>query len=104
MEECDEVWKKMGRLFIFKISSGEATIMVVDDDEVPPDMSLQDITDGDNGRGIPAVLFVDDITAFAESFTPHAQAELLIGAYTQLHSKYKSSEASLKSKRTYDQY
>lgn len=74
--------------------------MVVDDEEVPPDMSLMDITDGDNGRGIPAALFIDDITAFSESFTPHAQAELLIGAYTQLHTKYKSSEASLQNKRT----
>ena len=73
--------------------------MVVDEEEVPPDMSLQDITDGDNGRGIPAVLFIEDITAFSESFTPHAQAELLIGAYTQLHTKYKSSEASLRNKR-----
>jgi hypothetical protein len=74
--------------------------MVVDEEEVPPDMSLKDITDGDNGRGIPAVLFIDDITAYSESFTPHAGAELLIGAYTQLHTKYKSSEASLQNKRT----
>jgi hypothetical protein len=73
--------------------------VVVDEEEAPPDMSLKDITDGDNGRGIPAALFVEDITSFAESFKPHAKAELLIGAYTQLHTKYKSSEASLKNKR-----
>jgi hypothetical protein len=73
--------------------------VVVDEEEAPPDMSLKDITDGDNGRGIPAALFVEDITSFAESFKPYAKAELLIGAYTQLHTKYKSSEASLKNKR-----
>lgn len=68
----------------------------------PPNMSLKDITNGDNGRGIPAALFIDDITAFSESFSPQpAQAELLIGAYTQLHTKYKSSEASLLGKRMF---
>ena len=67
----------------------------------PPDMSLEDITDGSNGRGIPAARFIDNISDFAASFTPAASAELLIGAYKQLHEKYKTSEISLQSKREF---
>ena len=65
-----------------------------------PDMSLLSITDGENVRGIPVVKFIDDVGAFAESFTPPASAELLIGAYTELHSKFKTYEISLTQKRT----
>lgn len=85
-----------------KEAENEPMVVVEDEEDViPPDMSLKDITNGDNGRGIPAVLFIEDITAFSDSFTPCASAELLIGAYTQLHEKYKLSEASLESKSTY---
>ena len=65
-----------------------------------PDMSLLSITDGENERGIAVVKFIDDVGAFAESFTPTATAELLIGAYTELHSKFKTYEISLTQKRT----
>ena len=62
-------------------------------------MSLKDLTDGENERGLPIVKFLEDIEAFAESFQPTASAELLIGAFTELHGKYKASEANLQSKR-----
>ena len=65
------------------------------------DMSLLSITDGENERGIPFVKFIDDVGAFAESFTPAASAELLIGAYTELHSKFKTYEISLTQKRKF---
>lgn len=71
-----------------------------DDDANIPDMSLLSITDGENERGIPVVKFIDDVGAFTESFTPPASAELLIGAYTELHSKFKTYEISLTQKRT----
>jgi hypothetical protein len=64
-----------------------------------PNMSLEDITEGSQ-RGIPQVKFLDDIEAFANSFSPPAQPELLIGGFSQLHAKYKSTEASLQNKRT----
>ena len=66
-----------------------------------PDMSLLSITDGENERGIPIVKFIDNVGEFAESFTPPASAELLIGAYTELHSKFKTYEISLTQKREY---
>ena len=73
-----------------------------DEHEVTPDMRLDDITDGENERGIPAARFIEDITGFSKSFQPvPASAELLIGAFTQLHTKYKASEQSLRQKRTY---
>jgi hypothetical protein len=64
------------------------------------DMSLLSITDGENPRGIPVVKFIDDVDAFASSFTPPASAELLIGAYSELHSKFKTFETSLTQKST----
>lgn len=75
--------------------------MSEEDEQAIPDMSLKDLTDGENKRGLPIVKFVEDIGAFAESFQPPASAELLIGAFTELHGKYKASEVSLQSKRTY---
>jgi hypothetical protein len=77
-------------------------------------LTLQDITDlpptpmnteGGNeayqSTSIPKVKFIDDIGQYIESFTPKlVTAELLIGAYTQLHTKYKLSETSLLRKRT----
>ena len=43
--------------------------------------------------------FVDDIGEFANSFSPPASAELLIGAYSDLFAKFKSYEESLSQKR-----
>jgi hypothetical protein len=85
-----------------------------DQDPEYPDLSLNDIIDGDNGRGIPSVKFVsEDVGMFVDGlFGPGnsgnsgstgngtVSAELLIGAFSQLHAKYKSSEASLQGKRT----
>lgn len=62
------------------------------------DMSLLSITDGDNERGIPFVKFIDDVETFANTFTPPATAELLIGAYSELHSKFKTFETTLTQK------
>ena len=64
------------------------------------DMSLLSITDGENKRGIPFVKFIDDVEAFANTFSPPATAEVLIGAYSELHSKFKTFETSLSQKRT----
>lgn len=58
-------------------------------------ISLLDITSGENERGIPFAKFIDDVGAFAGSFTPPVSAELLIGAFTELFSKFKSFETSL---------
>jgi Prefoldin subunit len=62
-------------------------------------LKLESITDGFNPRGIPTVKFVDDIGEFANSFSPPASAELLIGAYSDLFAKFKSYEESLSQKR-----
>ena len=70
-----------------------------DEEEQVPDMSLLDITEGENERKIPTAKFIDDIGAFSESFEPPASSELLIGAYTELHNKYKTFEATLARKR-----
>mmetsp|Transcript_5728 Transcript_5728/g.14304 ORF Transcript_5728/g.14304 Transcript_5728/m.14304 type:complete len:94 (-) Transcript_5728:522-803(-) len=75
-------------------SSGNNQTTAVDD------MSLLSITDGENDRGIPLVKFIDDVDAFANSFTPPSSAELLIGAYSELHSKFKTFETSLTQKKT----
>lgn len=64
------------------------------------DMSLLSITDGENERGIPFVKFIDDVEAFANTFDPPASAELLIGAYSELHQKFKTFETSLTQKST----
>ena len=62
------------------------------------DMSLLSITDGENARGIPFVKFIDDVDSFVNSFTPPASAELIIGAYSELHSKFKTFETTLTQK------
>jgi len=78
------------------ISDSKGTIAV-------DDMSLLSITDGENDRGIPLVKFIEDVDAFANSFTPPSSAELLIGAYSELHSKFKTFETSLtQKKQNYD--
>ena len=77
-----------------------AILSLQDITEIPPANSL----DGENGvyqsTTIPKVKFIDDISEYVQSFTPKiVTAELLIGAYTQLHTKYKLSETSLLRKR-----
>ena len=62
------------------------------------DMSLLSITDGENARGIPFIKFIEDVDGFANTFTPPASAELMIGAYSELHSKFKTFETSLTQK------
>jgi len=70
------------------------------DADVDNSISLLLITDGANDRGtIPAVKFIDDVDLFADSFSPPASAEILIGAYSELHSKFKTFETSLTQKR-----
>ena len=67
-------------------------------------LNLGSITDGANARGIPKVLFLEDIEDFAASFKPAATPELLIGAYSELFSKFKAYETNLTKKRmTYQQ-
>lgn len=68
-------------------------------DENVPDMSLLDITEGSNERGIPVAKFIDQVEEFTQSFNPPASAELLIGAYTQLFQKYKTFEGNLQNRR-----
>jgi hypothetical protein len=63
-------------------------------------VDITDVIDPPHPRGIPAVKFLEDIHEYVESFAPkRVTAELLIGAYTQLHTKYKLSESSLLRKR-----
>lgn len=62
-------------------------------------LSMESITDGQNERGIPVVKFIEDISAFADMFTPEASAELLIGAFSDLFSKFKACEQNLSQKR-----
>ncbi|KAL3796989.1 hypothetical protein ACHAW5_005024 [Stephanodiscus triporus] len=62
-------------------------------------IGLDSITEGKNDRGIPATRFIDDIEAFVNSFDPPASSELLIGAYSDLFSKFKAYEQQLEQKR-----
>lgn len=68
-------------------------------DEEIANISLESITEGKNERGIPATKFLDDIELFANSFNPPASSELLIGAYSDLYSKFKAYEQQLEQKR-----
>jgi len=74
------------------------------DADVDNSISLLLITDGANDRGtIPAVKFIDDVDLFADSFSPPASAEILIGAYSEFHSNLKTFETSLtQKKQNYD--
>lgn len=65
------------------------------------DMSLLSITSGEYARGIPYVKFIEDVEEFANTFDPPASAELLIGAYSELHQKFKTFETSLQQKSTW---
>ena len=67
-------------------------------------LSLASITDGQNERGIPAVRFLDDIGGFTKQFDPPASAELLIGAYSDIFSKFKAYETSLNQRRECEVY
>lgn len=67
-------------------------------EEEVANISLESITDGKNERGIPATKFLDDIELFANSFDPPASSELLIGAYSDLYSKFKAYEQQLEQK------
>lgn len=69
------------------------------DEEQTANISLESITEGANPRGIPNTKFIEDIDAFANSFNPPASPELLIGAYSDLYSKFKQYEAQLSQKR-----
>lgn len=68
------------------------------DDDAVANISLDSITEGKNARGIPAAKFLEDIDLFASSFAPPASPELLIGAYSDLYSKFKAYEQQLASK------
>jgi hypothetical protein len=48
---------------------------------------------------IPQVRFIEDIDEFAASFKPAASVELLIGAFSDLFSKFKAYETNLANKR-----
>ncbi|KAL7574921.1 hypothetical protein ACA910_010748 [Epithemia clementina (nom. ined.)] len=64
-----------------------------------PTLSLLDITEGDNDRGIPKAKFIDDVGIFSASFEPAASAELLIGAYSELMTKYRTYESQLQQRQ-----
>jgi hypothetical protein len=74
-----------------------------EDPEQQSDITLEAVIDGTTERGIAIVKYVEDIGEFANSFTPTASAELLIGAYTDLFSKFKSLETRMTQKcESYD--
>ena len=76
-----------------------AILTLQDITEIPP-TSMEGKNETHRSTTIPKVKFIDDITQYIESFTPKVvTSELLIGAYTQLHTKYKLSETSLLRKR-----
>jgi len=62
-------------------------------------LKLESLTDGSNEGGIPRVKFIEDISAFADSFNPSASAELLIGAFSDLFAKFKAYEGNLGQKK-----
>ena len=69
------------------------------DDDAIANISLESITEGTNVRGIPTKKYLDDIDIFANSFNPPASSELLIGAYSDLYSKFKAYEQQLEQKK-----
>lgn len=72
------------------------------DNEVPvANISLHNIIDGKNERDIPKTKFIEDIDMFSASFYPPASPELLIGAYSDLHSKFKQIEQQLVEKKAH---
>lgn len=69
------------------------------EEEEVPNLNLSHITEGETERGIPLAKFIENVDEFATSFTPHASAELLIGAYSDLMNRYRQYEARLAQKR-----
>jgi prefoldin subunit 5 len=66
---------------------------------VVANLTLEDIVDRRSDRGIPIAKFVDDVQLFSDAFEPvPATAELMIGAYNQLHAKYRQYEAAFRQK------
>mmetsp|Transcript_152 Transcript_152/g.318 ORF Transcript_152/g.318 Transcript_152/m.318 type:complete len:194 (-) Transcript_152:252-833(-) len=81
------------------MSTPASTTSESQSDEKPvANISLESITEGENSRGIPTTKFLDDIETFANSFSPPASPELLIGAYSDLYSKFKAYEQQLSQK------
>ena len=48
---------------------------------------------GKNPRGIPTILFIENIDAFLPTIPGDNATELVIGAFTELHAKYKVRRA-----------
>ena len=82
-------------------SSNAAAAEASNDDAPVANISLQNIIDGTNERSIPKTKFIDDIDMFSGSFDPPASPELLIGAYSDLHSKFKQIEQQLTEKKAH---
>ena len=82
-------------------SSNAAAADASNDDAPVANISLQNIIDGTNERSIPKTKFIDDIDMFSGSFDPPASPELLIGAYSDLHSKFKQIEQQLTEKKAH---
>ena len=68
-------------------------------EEEVPNLNLSHITESETPRGIPLAKFIEDVDQFATSFNPHASAELLIGAYSDLMNRYRVYESRLAQKR-----
>lgn len=68
------------------------------EDDVPR-LPLAQITEGETDRGIPLAKFMENVDAFASSFTPPASSDSLILAYTELKQNYRMFEARLTQKR-----
>ena len=64
-------------------------------------LSFGDITDGVSPRDIPKVKFIEDITAFSNTFDPPASSELMIGAFSDLFGKMKNVEQTLAQRGEY---
>ena len=82
-------------------NSNAAAAEASNDDAPVANISLQNIIDGTNERSIPKTKFIDDIDMFSGSFDPPASPELLIGAYSDLHSKFKQIEQQLTEKKAH---
>lgn len=70
-------------------------------EEEVPNLNLSHITNGETERGIPLAKFIENVDDFARTFQPPAQAELLIGAYSDLMNRYKVYETRLSQKRKF---
>ena len=85
-----------------EITSNAAAADANNDNEAPvTNISLENIIDGTNERSIPKTKFIEDIDMFSGSFDPPASPELLIGAYSDLHSKFKQIEQQLTEKKAH---